>query len=181
MKEPYTKKDYKTRSYWLESLGEITLNSSLQGEEKTDIAIIGGGYTGLSAGYHLRIYDSSINVTLLEAEICGYGASGRNGGFNMTLFGLTPSLTKLFFGVERGKQARKFMEEAVDYLAEFIQKNNIDCDYENSGYLLVATNKAQIKRLEHEIEVAKEMDFEGVELWDRERLLSEFKTDKYYL
>ncbi len=181
MEKKYVKGDYKKRSYWLESLGEIKPNPSLKGEEKTDIAIIGGGYTGMSTGYHLKKYDQGINVTLLEAEICGYGASGRNGGFNMTLFGLTPSLTKLFFGVERGKQARKFMEESVDYLASFIQGNNIDCDYEDSGYLLVATNKPQIKRLEHELEVAREMGFDGVEVWDRDKLAQEFKTDKYLL
>ncbi len=175
------KKDYQKRSYWLESLGEVIPNPSLKGEQKTDIAIIGGGYTGMSTAYHLKTYDSGVDVTLLEAEICGYGASGRNGGFNMTLFGLTPSFTKFFFGVERGKQARKFMEEAVDYLADFIKTNQIDCDYEASGYLLVATNKAQIKRLEHEIKVAQEMDYKGIEIWDREKLLSEFKTDRYYL
>jgi glycine/D-amino acid oxidase-like deaminating enzyme len=82
--------DYSRRSYWLEALGEVTPNPPLTGEVETDIAVIGGGYTGLSTAYHLRTYDKGIGVTLLEAEICGYGASGRNGGFNMTLFGLTP-------------------------------------------------------------------------------------------
>ncbi len=175
------KGDYRKRSYWLESLGEIQPNPSLKGEDKTDIAIIGGGYTGMSTGFHLKIYDKGIDVTLLEAEICGYGASGRNGGFNMTLFGLTPSITKFRFGVEKGRQARRFMEEAVNYLASFIKENNIDCDYEGSGYLLVATNEAQVKRLEHEIEVAREMDYKGVEVWDKEKLRSEFNTDKYLL
>ena len=175
------KGDYRKRSYWLESLGEIQPNPSLKGEDKTDIAIIGGGYTGMSTGFHLKSYDKGIDVTLLEAEICGYGASGRNGGFNMTLFGLTPSITKFRFGIEKGKQARRFMEEAVNYLASFIKENNIDCDYEGSGYLLVATNEAQVKRLEHEIEVAREMDYKGVEVWDKEKLRSEFNTDKYLL
>ncbi len=175
------KGDYRKRSYWLESLGEIQPNPSLKGEDKTDIAIIGGGYTGMSTGFHLKSYDKGIDVTLLEAEICGYGASGRNGGFNMTLFGLTPSITKFRFGVEKGRQARRFMEEAVNYLASFIRENNIDCDYEGTGYLLVATNEAQVKRLEHEIEVAREMDYKGVEVWDKEKLRSEFNTDKYLL
>ncbi len=177
----YVKRDYKKRSYWLESLGDITPNPELTGDHFADVAIIGGGYTGLSTGYHLKKYDSGVEVVLLEAEICGYGASGRNGGFNMTLFGLTPSITKLRFGVERGKEARKFMEESVDYLADFITSNNIDCDYEASGYLLVATNEAQVKRLEHELEVAKEMDFEGVEVWDRDKLSQEFNTDRFLL
>ncbi len=177
----YVKRDYRKRSYWLESLGDIVPNPSLKGDVKTDVAIIGGGYTGLSTGYHVKMYDSGTDVVVLEAEICGYGASGRNGGFNMTLFGLTPSITKLRFGVERGKQARKFMEEAVDYLREFILSHDVDCDYESSGYLLVATNEAQVKRLEHEIEVAREMEFDGIEVWDREKLSKEFHTDKFLL
>ncbi len=177
----YVKRDYKNRSFWLESLCEVAPNPSLSGEKKTDVAIIGGGYTGLSTGYHLKTYDKGIEVTLLEAEICGYGASGRNGGFNMSLFGLTPSITKFRFGLERGKQARRFMEEAVTYLASFIKENEIDCDYEGSGYLLVATNKAQVKRLLHEIEVAQEMDFKGVEVWERDKLEEEYRTDKFLL
>ncbi len=177
----YVKQDYKQRSYWLESIGDVIPNPELKGSVKTDVAIIGGGYTGLSTAYHLKAYDSAIDVVLLEAEICGYGASGRNGGFNMTLFGLTPSITKMRFGVEKGKEARKFMEESVDYLREFILSNNVDCDYESSGYLLVATNEAQVKRLEHELEVAREMEFDGVEVWDRDKLSNEYRTDKFLL
>ena len=120
-------------------------------------------------------------MALLEAEICGYGASGRNGGFNMTLFGLTPSDIMKRFGVERGREARKFMEESVDYLAEFIEKHDVDCDYEGSGYLLVATNEAQVKRLREEFKAAKAMDYDGVEERGREKLKEEFNTDKYLL
>jgi glycine/D-amino acid oxidase-like deaminating enzyme len=178
----YTVKgDYRKRSYWLESQGKLTPNPPLKGEGEADIVIIGGGYTGLSTGYHLKMYDKGVDVALLEAEICGYGASGRNGGFNMTLFGLTPSFTKQRFGAERGREARKFMEESVDYLSDFISKHEIDCDYERSGYLMVATNKAQMKRLKEEFKAAEEMDFEGVEVWDKRRLGEEFKTDKYLL
>ena len=177
----YVKGDYKRRSYWLEQLGDITPNPSLEGENETDIAIIGGGYTGLSTAYHLKTYDKGVEVALLEAEICGYGASGRNGGFNMTLFGLTPTQTMKTFGVEKGREARKFMEESVDYLANFIKEREVECEYEGSGYLLVATNKAQVKRLKEEFKAAEKMDFDGVEVWDRERLREEFNTEKYLL
>jgi glycine/D-amino acid oxidase-like deaminating enzyme len=99
----------------------------------------------------------------------------------MTLFGLTPSDNMKRFGVEKGREARKFMEESVDYLAEFIRKKNVDCEYEGSGYLLVATNEAQVKRLREEFKAAETMDYDGIETWDEKKLREEFNTDKYLL
>jgi len=60
-------------------------------------------------------------------------ASGRNGGFNMTLFGLTLGITALRFGKEKARQAQHYMEQAVDYLQELVTELKIDCDYEHPG------------------------------------------------
>jgi len=85
--------DYRDKSWWLETLPEdIHPNAALTQKEKADVAIIGGGYTGLSTAYHLKKFQPDMDVRLLESDICGYGASGRNGGFSMTLFGLTKGL-----------------------------------------------------------------------------------------
>jgi len=174
--------DYQSKSWWLESLPEtIVPNPGLPPAQKADVVIIGGGYTGLSAGWHLKQMKPGMDVRVIESDVCGYGASGRNGGFSMTLFGLTKGITKFRFSDEKAKSAHRYMEEAVDYLHDFITTNKIDCDYERSGYLLVGTSPGQIKRVEHDFEIMERWGMGGVERWDKNRLAAEFRTDFYKL
>jgi glycine/D-amino acid oxidase-like deaminating enzyme len=174
--------DYQRKSYWLEALPEpIAPNTALAGSQTADVVIMGGGYTGLSTGYHLKKLNPDLDVSLVEADVCGYGASGRNGGFSMTLFGLTKGITAFRFNDEKARAAQIYMEKAVDYLHEFITAQDIDCDYEQSGYLLVGTSDAQVKRVEHDFRVLEKWGLAGVERWDRKRLAAEFNTDYYQL
>ncbi len=174
--------DYRQKSWWLETLpGNIVPNPPLEAYSKADVVIIGGGYTGLSAGYHLKQLHPDMDVRLLESDICGYGASGRNGGFSMTLFGLTKGITKFRFNNEKARSAHIYMQNAVDYLHDVITRNAIECDYERSGYLLVGTSPAQVKRIEHDFKILKQWGLGGTERWDRKRLSEEFHTDFYQL
>lgn len=174
--------DYQSKSWWLESLPEtITPNPKLTGKDTADVVVIGGGYTGLSVGYHLRQMNPGIDVRVIESDVCGYGASGRNGGFSMTLFGLTKGITKFRFNDEKARAAHGYMESAVDYLHDVITQNNIDCDYERSGYLLVGTSPAQVRRVEHDFKIIERWGSTGIERWDRTRLAEEFQTDFYKL
>ncbi len=174
--------DYRSKSWWLESLPEaITPNPQLSVEDRADVVIIGGGYTGLSAGYHLKQLNTALDVRVLESDVCGYGASGRNGGFSMTLFGLTKGITTFRFDDRKARAAHTYMERAVDYLHELITDKQIDCDYERSGYLLVGTSPAQVKRVEHDFKIMEKWGLRDVERWSRDRLAREFNTDYYRL
>ncbi|PIP42654.1 MAG: oxidoreductase [Desulfobacterales bacterium CG23_combo_of_CG06-09_8_20_14_all_51_8] len=178
----YQSTDYQSKSWWLESLPETILpNPPLTGAHKADVVVVGGGYTGLSVGYHLRELNPGIDVRVIESDVCGYGASGRNGGFSMTLFGLTKGITQFRFNDEKARAAHTYMESAVDYLHEVITQNRIDCDYERSGYLLVGTSPAQVKRVEHDFKIIERWGSAGIERWDRARLAEEFHTDFYKL
>ena len=115
-------KDYRDKSFWLATYGEYLPNEALQGDMKVDIAIIGGGYTGLSTAYNLRKDDQGLTVAVLEGEVVGFGASGRNGGFSMTLFGLEPAVTKAIFGHQRTVDAHHYMERSVDYVDELVKQ-----------------------------------------------------------
>jgi glycine/D-amino acid oxidase-like deaminating enzyme len=88
---------FREKSYWLSS-GDYSPNKPLEGELSVDVAIVGGGFTGLSAAYHLITAEPGLNIALLESQVVGFGASGRNAGFSMTLFGLSMSITALRFG-----------------------------------------------------------------------------------
>jgi glycine/D-amino acid oxidase-like deaminating enzyme len=174
--------DYRSKSWWLESLPqEIKPNPELEGKESADVVVIGGGYTGLSVGYHTKQIQPDMDVHVIESDVCGYGASGRNGGFSMTLFGLTKGITKFRFNDEKAKNAHIYMEKSVDYLHDVITKNNISCDYERSGYLLVGTSPGQVKRVEHDFSIMEKWGLGGVERWERARLAEEFHTDFYKL
>lgn len=171
--------NFRRKSFWLETAGEFKPQQELKGYEKVDIAIIGGGFTGLSTAYHLKKVEPSIDVAILESHICGYGASGRNAGFGMTLFGLTFSLTALRFGKEKALQAHRYMEMAVDYLGEFINENKIECDYERPGFFRVATSKAYVKRIQKEINLMRSLGIEGIEWISSEEVRKEINSPLY--
>jgi glycine/D-amino acid oxidase-like deaminating enzyme len=170
---------FRRKSFWLETAGEFKPQQELRENLKVDIAIIGGGFTGLSTAYHLKKIQPSIDVAIIETQICGYGASGRNAGFGMTLFGLTFSLTALRFGKYKAVQAHHYMEKAVDYLSEFITENRIDCDYERPGFLRVATSKPYVKRIKHEINLMRSLGIEGIEWLSQEEVRKEVNSPFY--
>ena len=73
---------YRSRSFWLDTLGDpYEPRPALPGDITADVAIVGAGYTGLWTAYYLTEADPWLRVVILEAEIAGFGASGRNGGW----------------------------------------------------------------------------------------------------
>ena len=72
--------------WWLEEAGEVVPNRALDGAVGADVVIVGGGYLGLWTAWHLLDLEPNADVVILEAEVCGHGPSGRNGGFCETLW-----------------------------------------------------------------------------------------------
>jgi glycine/D-amino acid oxidase-like deaminating enzyme len=165
--------DCSDKSFWLANYGAYTPNSPLEGDLKTDVAIIGGGFTGLATAYNLRKDSPGLNVALFESEAIGYGASGRNGGFSMTLFGLEPAVTKALFGHQRTVEAHRYMERAVDYVDALVKEHDIQSDYEFPGFLRAATTPGYVKRIQHDLEILTSMGVSGIEWIDRETIRSE--------
>ncbi|MGB9736591.1 MAG: NAD(P)/FAD-dependent oxidoreductase [bacterium] len=170
--------DYTKKSFWLGS-SPYTENPALKGEIKVDVAIVGGGFTGIATSYFLKQQAPSLKVAVLESEVVGYGASGRNGGFAMTLFGMTLSLTKLRFGKEKALEAHRYMEKAVDLVKELVTKHNIDCDFEFPGFLRVATTPKFEKRIKHEVELAKSMGIQGIDWIGKEEVRAQVNSPLY--
>lgn len=139
---------------------------ALEGDLAVDVAVIGGGYTGLSTAWNLKRLEPSLDVAVIEDEAIGFGASGRNAGFGMTLFGLTLSLTRLRFGAARAREAHRYMEAAVDHLWRVIREEGLDCDAERPGFLRVATTPAYAERVRREVDLARGLGIEGIEWLD---------------
>jgi glycine/D-amino acid oxidase-like deaminating enzyme len=166
-------KDYSDKSYWLATYGPYTPNPPVQGNLKVDVAIIGGGFTGLSTAYNLRKDNPGMKVAVLEAEVIGFGASGRNGGFSMTLFGLEPAVTKSLFGHQRTVEAHRYMERAVDYVDALIKEHKIQSDYWFPGFLRAATTPGYVKRIQHDLQILTSMGITGIEWIDAGKIRAE--------
>ena len=126
------------------------------GDCRTDVAIIGGGYTGLSAACHLAA--QGVDCTLLEANQSGWGCSGRNGGFVLAGTGrLSMSAMQKKWGHQTAADVYREFETSIDTVGQLINEGNIDCDKVTGGYLKLAHNeamsdtiKAQARALESE-------------------------------
>jgi glycine/D-amino acid oxidase-like deaminating enzyme len=165
--------DYTQKSYWLNTYGSYTPNPALQGDIAVDVAIIGGGFTGLSTAYFLIKAEPSLKVAVLEGEVVGFGASGRNGGFAMTLFGLEPAVTAMLFGKQRMVEAHHYCERSVDLVRDLIREHNIQSDFEYTGFLRLATTPGYVKRIQHDIELLTSLGVTGIDWMDREKARAE--------
>ncbi len=164
--------NYREKSFWLATT-EYRENPPLPGDLRADVVIIGGGFTGTSTAYHLKKLDPGAEVVVLEAKVTGYGASGRNGGFAMTVFGVSLSVTHLLHGRARTEEAYQYMMDAVEYLDTLVREEHLVCDYQRTGFLRVATTPGYVRRIQHELELAAKVGLDGVEWWEQPRVQEE--------
>lgn len=117
----------------------------IEGEQKTDVAVIGGGYTGLSAALHLA--EAGTDVTLLEAKSIGYGGSGRNVGLVNAGLWLKPDEVVDAMGSEYGEKVLDVLGASPDLVFELIDKYKIKCDAVRKGTLHCAHSPSGYKAL----------------------------------
>lgn len=118
-----------------------------------EVAIIGGGYTGLSCAYHLARYHG-IRPVVLEANVPGWGCSGRNGGFaRMALGRHTLAQMQEEWGTERTLACFDEMKQSLATVGTLIRDGNIDCDAEEAGHLKIAHRPARVDGLKAEAEL----------------------------
>lgn len=125
-------------NYWQVNAGADVAGEPLMGDIDTDIAIIGGGYTGLSTAYHLaKRYN--IKAHLLEAKEIGYGCSGRNGGFVSISVGksdLSAWIKK--YGLDQARLIQNQGRDAVRLVRQLLEDEKIEADATAEGGLEIA-------------------------------------------
>lgn len=134
------------RSLWLQQvLGEESAPRAepLQGDVRADVCILGGGYTGLWTAIELKRREPGLDVVVLEADICGGGASGRNGGFLLSWWAKLGSLVKVC-GEDDALWIAREAEDAVGFIGDFCHEHAIDAEYRRGGWLWTATSRAQM-------------------------------------
>jgi glycine/D-amino acid oxidase-like deaminating enzyme len=173
-----TMADFASRSFWLEA-DPYTAGPPLAGDVRVDVAIIGGGFTGLWTAHFLLRADPSLKVAVIEREVVGYGASGRNGGFAMTL--LSRSLHDLLqsFGANAARAAHESVAQSVDAIGEFSATHGVACDYEKSGFIGVATDESQIARIEADRRAAETLGISSIRFIPGDELRHQIQSPLY--
>jgi glycine/D-amino acid oxidase-like deaminating enzyme len=136
-------------SYWWRALGGFPpRRASLPGPLEADVAIVGGGYTGLWTAYYLAGLRPGLRIVVLEAAFVGYGASGRNGGWvTAELPGSRDRYARAAGGVAGVKALEAALRATVDEVGRVCEAESIDCDFVKGGRLSVATTPSQLARM----------------------------------
>ncbi|KQM84023.1 FAD-binding oxidoreductase [Agromyces sp. Leaf222] len=163
---------YRSTGLWFDSLVESGLDelrprAALTSDARFDVCLIGGGLTALWTAYSLISQDPTLRIAVLEREIAGYGASGRNGGWCSALFPRTAGAIERRDGLEAAVAMRRAMVETVAEVGAVTRRESIDCDFVQGGTLVFARDAVQRRAAVEEVEEARQY---GV---DRTRLLGE--------
>ncbi|MBI4761353.1 MAG: NAD(P)/FAD-dependent oxidoreductase [Chloroflexota bacterium] len=166
-------------NYWLTTAqmpGEENTITPLP--EKVDVAVIGGGYTGLSAARTLA--KEGAHVVVLEAESIGWGASSRNGGMVLTGLKLPMQTVLKRYGRDLARQLFQCSLDSVSLVEEIVREENIDCGFARTGHLLTANKPQHYEALKGEVEfMAKEFNHK-VRLVPPRELKNEIGSAVYY-
>jgi glycine/D-amino acid oxidase-like deaminating enzyme len=169
--------DAAPRSFWLDSPDAPPATPPLAADTMCDLAVVGGGYTGLWTAVLAKEADPGRDVVLLESRTVGWAASGRNGGF------CSSSLTH---GIGNGHdrfpdelaQLERLGRENLDAIEASIATYGIDCDFERTGAIEVATAPHQVQPLRADVEMAQALG-EDCEFLDESAVRAQIDSPTY--
>lgn len=161
---------YRDLSFWHDTVpDDLTPRAPLPGERDADVAIVGGGLTGLWTAYYLLERDPSLRVVVLEKEIAGFGASGRNGGWCSALFPRSTASLARLHGLDAALAMRRAMIDTVDEVGAAAASLGIDIDYAKGGTIAYARSAAQLSAAKDEVADAATHGIDKLELWGPDR------------
>lgn len=140
-----------TRPLWIDRLNLGPTRAALSGRLDVDVAIVGGGFSGLWTALYLKRLDPSVRVAVIEREYCGFGASGRNGGW---CIGELAGPFDRYAARSSPAEAMRLMRAgfgAVDEVGERVAEYDIDCDWAKGGTIRAARTPSQARRQAAEV------------------------------
>ncbi|WP_232496663.1 NAD(P)/FAD-dependent oxidoreductase [Agromyces humatus] len=159
-------------SFWLDDLIEQGLDDlsprdALTANARFDVALIGGGLTALWTAYELSRADPSLSIAVLERDIAGFGASGRNGGWCSALFPKSAGALERRYGFDAAVAMRRAMVDTVDEVGRVTALEAIDCDFERGGTLVFARNEVQRRAAKADVAEAHRFGVDLLEYRDQ--------------
>ena len=140
--------DYRSISLWLDGVpGGLHPRPGLGSDVDADVAIVGAGYTGLWTAYYLAKADPKLRIAIVEKEIAGFGASGRNGGWCSALFAAKRKKVAARSGKAAAVAMQRAMFDTVDEVGRVVKEESIDAHFEKGGTVVAATTPAQLARV----------------------------------
>lgn len=139
-------------SYWHDSLApsdDLAPRSPLTADLDVDVVVVGAGFTGLWTAHSLLRGDPDLRVVVLEREVAGFGASGRNGGWCVGEYSGPVRAVERAGGPGAYEAMAREMHRSVDEVGAVVRDAGIDCAFHEGGALYLATNAGQLRRLRH--------------------------------
>ncbi len=165
-------------SFWYSQIARPEPRPPLDGETHADICIIGAGYTGLWAAHYLHRADPSLRILIVEAQHAGFGASGRNGGW--LTGGFAWNHDRYLAASDEGavRDMVRAMLGTVDEIISTAEQAGIDANIRRTRELLVATNAAQLARLQDEVQTRTHWGETDIRMIDAEELTQSVRIPK---
>ena len=162
---------YRATSFWLDDLAargidDLEPRAPMPGDRHVDICIIGAGFTGLWSALSLRQADAAASIEIVEAEIAGFGASGRNGGWCSALYPVGLRTVAEEHGVPAAKAVHDALVDTVDEVGRQADALGIDCGYRKAGTAHLIRTPVASLRADEEIAEAVSLGIDPPELRD---------------
>jgi glycine/D-amino acid oxidase-like deaminating enzyme len=156
---------YRGLSLWLDTVeDDLTPRPALDGDCDVDVAIVGAGLTGLWTAYSLLQQQPDLSVLLLEREIAGFGASGRNGGWCSDLFPVSWERLERECGKPAARAMHRAMVDGIGDVAATLERESIDADMLRGGQLSIARTPLQETELRASVARSRQRDDPDVAL-----------------
>jgi glycine/D-amino acid oxidase-like deaminating enzyme len=166
------------KPYWHDTTPPFTMGSQGPVEGRYDVAVIGAGFTGLSAALHLA--KAGVRVIVLEGGTVGSGASGRNGGHLNNGIAHSYLAAKEHLGAERAKALYRAFDDSVDTIERIVAEEKIDCAFRRAGKLKLASKPTHMDALARNFEILHREVDPDTALLRREDLAGEVGSDAFH-
>lgn len=150
----------------------------LKGNIRADVCIVGGGYTGLWTAIQLKQQQPALDIVIIEKDLCGSGASGRNGGCLMTWSTKYLSM-KRFFGEREAYRLVQESEEALFRIRDFCHEHGIEAELRLHGSIFTATNKAQLGTMSPTMDELTRNEINSWERWTPEKVTQQSGSTRH--
>jgi glycine/D-amino acid oxidase-like deaminating enzyme len=151
---------YQRLSLWWEAIPDpLPPRPALTDDLDVDVCIVGAGFTGLWTAHSLALADPSLRIAVLEREVAGFGASGRNGGWCSALFATSDAALARQHGAEAMRAMRRAMQETVDVVGASAASEGIDCHFVKGGSIDLVRSEAQHIRAMDEVDESLALGF----------------------